>query len=750
MDVWARSGQALVFSAAILAGGCSAVKHIVDMKYPPVDPERAQLAATKAATAQLGSLASPNAYAAIAAKDLSTYLPRAIVVSLAMNPDSKDAGRLSNVKVELGKQEVVVRAEFDVVFDEQTSHAAGSLEIHCAAAVENGALVLRPAATGLIVTEVRYRKTARIVLDVVKPLINAAARHFLDNVSGAIGAQAVPIGMYEERAVDLKQEIDAALKKSLKDAPDGSPLRDLTVLNLQGSKVQINVALGRAAVLVDPDGVHAIGEVVSLNQTLFDQVHAEMKATAAGGPSAPFTSAQLAYLSGCPARSDDPALPPPANQRDVEYRDVCRALRARSLVAAPTPSGGPIADVRKDFAAAFPAFVTAFQAKAATLEKPSNLGWGASAIAVRRDAFTSILGDVLRQVSASGAVAVPDQSLGFRNTIYTDPAPDLKCDQNAGACHDFEHPPYHPRGCDSNCSGWELRCIGPSWARICSNYPSVDLACQARKIDCERLKAQEGAAYDLARAAAWTKWKVEHDACELVKAAKLTGCRINQGWLSSVAHLDVGEVRGTVHLGAPSLHLALGQVALAPNLTGLSLHLVASAGTKASADFTVVPHNLGTLACYKQFDGSVHADVTISVPDQQMSAALKSVQPKGDALSFVFTSSPFDFDVKSEPPTAKALIEQNAATLVTSCPVPASIAAGLLTNGWTAPVAIPAAIKIAQDIQVPGRSIHVDAKDFGFDVKPIAMTLGADEKGQPLVLSLAPSWFEGSVVFAKK
>ena len=87
----------LLLPVLLILCGCS-LKEAVDERYAPVDPLRAQLAATEAATKQLALLDKPNAYVALATKDLLERLPKALAVPLKTSkPDSKDADRKSVV-----------------------------------------------------------------------------------------------------------------------------------------------------------------------------------------------------------------------------------------------------------------------------------------------------------------------------------------------------------------------------------------------------------------------------------------------------------------------------------------------------------------------------------------------------------------------------------------------------------------------------------------------------------------------------
>lgn len=67
------------------------------------------------------------------------------------------------------------------------------------------------------------------------------------------------------------------------------------------------------------------------------------------------------------------------------------------------------------------------------------------------------------------------------------------------------------------------------------------------------------------------------------------------------------------------------------------------------------------------------------------------IRPHGDRV-----------EIKTVPPISKALMDQNAAALITSCPVPAALAVSIVTS-FLAPVAI----KLRENAIVSGKRITI-------------------------------------------
>jgi hypothetical protein len=162
----------------------------------------------------------------------------------------------------------------------------------------------------------------------------------------------------------------------------------------------------------------------------------------------------------------------------------------------------------------------------------------------------------------------------------------------------------------------------------------------------------------------------------------------------------------------------------------------------------VVPHNAGNLVCFKQMHLDLSANVNATVPEQRISMSLKEVKPDDKGLAFTFTSSPLDLEIKADPPPLRALVQKNAGTLIMSCPVPTALLTSITIVGG--PVGIAAAIKLNEQLGVQSRKIHIDPKDYSMNVPPQQIKIGEDAQKQPVKITIAPAWYDSSIVFYKK
>ncbi|HEX4955414.1 MAG TPA: hypothetical protein VF017_18640 [Thermoanaerobaculia bacterium] len=697
------------------------LRKAINVEFPPVHPVDHQLAAILAGRENLALVEEPNFYLGVAAKDVKAWLPKAVTARL--DPAGGHEVRASDIEVELGDQEVLVTANFDAIFDGEGSRAVGTATIHCALGIEGSALVLRPSATRLQLSRLRYKGTAGA--DALFPLINAALEPLLANLNGAIRAQAIPLTWAEDRTLDLRKELEGQLSAG---EPGGSAAQ-ASVVSFEAPPVHLRAALGRASVLVEPDGIHALGEIVSLTPELSENTLAELRGLVASAERARFTSNQLAVLASCPAHSDDAGLPPSTDGADAEFRSVCQALLPLTLLPRPTPSVSGAHARPEALAASLSDFRSSFSRAVTRVDPSAQLPAKSTRLVVSRAGLETLLNDALRQVAVSAELVLPTYGGSFNEVIRTEPAPDLKCTENAGPCEsDFHFRPYSPRGCDSDCAWY-------------------DLGCHGRKLDCERLKEQERLAYEVEKAAALAAWSLRKAACELIREAKMRGCEINQGWLEAVGNMEVGRIKGDWNVGSPQFAFRVGEVQLEDGLSALSAHLIGNGKTRAKATFRVTPFGVATLACYKEFDGAVEADVLLDNLDLRLAAGLQSVSRKGNELQFEFLTTGQKVSVALDPPPVRALLEQNAGTFLTSCPVAAGTVAAIAAVGGTDPVGVRTIIDLGQSLERSTFEFDVQEQRYPVTVKPFRLHLGTAPDGRELVLELVPEWNETSLGF---
>lgn len=337
---------------------------------------------------------------------------------------------------------------------------------------------------------------------------------------------------------------------------------------------------------------------------------------------------------------------------------------------------------------------------AVALEAVESATEDVSHISVKNDLVASIINEM---ASGPGAIlvdiSVPDVEQNFDIKINTGPAPDLNCTENARACSSrFDYPAYKPRGCKSKCGTrncWEIR-IGPYKDKKCVN--GIDLKCQARKLECESLKAKEKGAYEVAKAAAKAKWKIEKDACEVLKQLEKSGCELNQGWLEATQSMDVGRIKGRGRLHSSRASLSRVRVSVLPDLSKLTLDATVSGSTEVEASFVYTPFNAGHIACVAQWGDAVSASTSLKATDLHFEALLDR-QSSGEGIELVFRLEESKALIGVSPSPGEALLTQ-APGMILACPVPAAILGGIVTAEKVG-IEIPVEIPLGEVVELP-------------------------------------------------
>jgi hypothetical protein len=643
----ATAALSLFLAAAGRPQDLSNLMQLINQRFPPVHPADNQLAALHGAARDIEELGSMLLYAGVSQKDLQSFLPDDIHSKVA---------DLSHVTLTLGQQEVVVTGDFALRLSDGEVRITGEAEVHCAVSVEEAALVLRPSASGIEVQSIDRQGTE--APESLVSAINALLDRFLLNLNGAMQTQRVPLQLRSIQVIDTAQ-----LLKGL----------DL-VTAAQGTKIGVDVALGSSAVLIDPQGIHVLADALVLTQQELDTLE---RALAANAPEPSGPAAAMPLSVSAKALSPPPlcgSLPDYPDARVQRLRKLCRqqqttavAKKAKKLSAAPP--------AQEDLDALYHQYQKDFLDKAELIDHKENLFWDQTAVAISRRALAVDLNKVLNLAQASADLHFPRYEGETKMTLTTPEAPDLKCEQNAGACESvFQFRPYDPRGCDSDCK--TTNCVGPSWARICVD--GVDLACQGRKIDCERLKEQERLAYEAEKAAALAAWTARKDACELAKAVTLAGCQANQIWLNAAANQDIGEIQARWQADDGEMHLSFDGLQVGDDLGSFAVHTTVSGGASLGADFTFVPHNLGNLICQAQWSGRVHAAAHLPLTDINLTGILTSPKNEEGRLLLTFTFSGKDITYKIEPPPVLALLSQNPQIAAYCAPAAVANQVGIL------------------------------------------------------------------------
>ncbi len=711
LQVDRKRGLIIGFVVALSAAGCGSgftpLVKLANELYPPVDPADKQLAATESASGQLGALSSALLYAAVSARDLQGHLPDQIKIK---------AVSASTITVTTGDQEVIVAAGYEVEIPAEQIRIVGTAEVHCAAAVENSVLVLRPSASHVQVDRIDYKgkKTAESLL----PIVNAVLATFLNNLNGAIVDSKIPL------SATLLQSIDPrTLLASLK-----------TVSSVSGQPIALNIALGKTAVFIDHDGVHVLADAVVLSQARIPRIIAELNNLAATPPPSVFTSEQLALLSECGTLAE------PQNAEMKTFQAACATLVPRTVTATATSqqSGGS-ASVRAALSKATSQLRQLFVEKAGMIDSQQNLAWDRTTLALSRAALAADLNEALSQAQASASLVFPHFDGTLKQTIRTDPAPDLKCSENAGGCDsNFTFRPYNPRGCDSNCS--TNNCNTVLGVTVC--LPGIDLACLGRKTDCERLKEQERIQYESDKALAQVAFAGQKAACELLKAATKAGCQANQGWLDKVGGQDVGEIQAAWAEDDGEMDLTVKGIQVGGDFDSLTVHGLLAASALVGADFTLVPHNLGTVVCVAQWSGRVHAKARVAPMNIDMTAKLVSTSNQTDKLTLTFEVAELPVQLTLDPSPVAALIGQNP-QIALACPVPALVFGAIAGQaGAFNPVGVGAALKLGQAALKDTVEIKVPARQVTLEIPARTITIGREQ------VTLVPRWEAKSVVIS--
>lgn len=634
-------------------------------------PAQVQLDSIHAAADGLVLLGHPNVYATVGRDVLAVTLPRAVQAQVP---------EVSSLALDLGDQDIVATVGFDL--GDPGASVAGTVEIHLGVAIEDSALFLRP-----LVSRLQLGSSAVDGGDDASSLAE-----LLDSLNAALGAQRIPIELHSLYTVDPVQLFQ------------GIP----NLTRSSADKIQVDAALGRSVVMVDPDGIHLLAEVVNLTSSRAAAILAELKQVTVGG-GMPLTSNQLALLGECDRAGAAAGL--------AGFQELCATWSGHTLSGQGAGVGAGAAP-SEDVATAYASLRQKFLAAAAGLVRLGDVAWSKTALAVSRDFVAQSLNELLAGEHIEGSFAFPPFEPTFKETITTPDAPNLNCDNRRACPSVFDYPAYVPRGCESDC-GFDLGCIG-------------------RKVDCERLKASEGLAYDAARNAALGAWTAQKLACEAAKTAEELGCEANQSWLQAVGGQDFGEVAGHASIVGGYLDLIVESLTVGAELESLSMQASLHAQARIGADFQVTPHGLGNIVCLAEWSGRVEAVASVPTTEVVATSSLAPVKQDGSGVDLVFHTPPQSLGLELSPPPAEALLAQNP-QLALACPVPATIL-GTITGGFPA-TGLLFALPLDQLDLMDTVTFEVPAQDLALHLGTRTFDLFGSK------LTVTPSWQEHTIVF---
>lgn len=661
-------------------------------KFPPIHAAPHQLAAVQATQTQLNEgLQGPLLYASLSASDLQAHLPSDLSTRFE---EAEISGEVRVVGIELRDQEIVATVAFEVTPQALPIRVTGETEVHCVAAIELGALVLRSSFSTVRVTSVTV-PPEEIDIEFLKPVAEEILRGYLREVLQTFETRRVPLRLQGIEGFDLAMVL----------------ARVEGVADIDAEPIDVKVRLGAAALLVDPEGIHILADAVVLTPGVFASTVDKLRQNLELNQRPQLTPDELAVLGEC----GEPLLL--AEPLAVTFAAVCSAYAGLDPAKAPRPTVSA-EEAESTFQQAFADLKQGFMRKARDIEP--NIPWDRTVVAVSRTQLTKGLNEILPGVAVQATVRPPAFQAEIPpedRAVRTPPAPDLRCDQVGGACPSvFIYPPYEPRGCPSNCS-------------------TFDFGCHAWKVNCEILKQKEKTDYEAAKTAAQAIFAADKLRCEGEKAVQQGGCRINQEWLNTVADLDVGELRGGLELREIDLPLTVDQIRLGDDFETLDLRLTAKGSGEVAGNLSVIPHNLGHLVCLAQWDSTLTAQV--GLPEQQKVLHLQrtGASSEGDQLRLTYELAEIPLRLEVKPPPIKTFLERNVGQFALSCPVPTALGV-LLPTGLA--FALPIRNEILRDtfeVPIPARQI------------PIVIPSQEIWISEAQAVRIVPSWGQKSILF---
>jgi len=743
---WLKRGLFVVVVVLLAIGGVSvfhwwqdqALAEWLSGKLTPEEEASRTAAALRLTAASLDGLDDPNVYLFVATSDIDRLaegllgegIPLETPASFkslelkltSLRPDDGFLRLLLGIRGELAKPAIRFEGDLDL-------SVAPSFD---GAAIQLVPLSVVPEVRTVTVLGVTDREVLPEVLRVALAPVTKALLSHLTQLS-------IPVRLGFNDRLDLRRLLPAS-----------------TELSISSAEVPARLAFSGLVALPSQQGIHVLGQARAIGETEYQATRDALRALsdelADMPPPEPCPRCELAttlvseYWScleeslRCRSeRAFGGAQEPTRTLRPVELLVLAdlgesEDLGDRDAYAKLSPLLAPRASTEPTEAWT-PAGVRAlFQdvsrevtERAAALEDPSSPSTAGTRLAVQNAFVASVVNttaESLRPVTAG--LRLPDTEQPFKHKLNTGPAPDLNCADNARGCPSkFEYAGYHPRGCKSNCGTrncWEVK-IGWYKDKKCVN--GVDLKCQGRKIDCERLKSQEKASYETKKAAAWAAWKIEKDACEVQKELEKTGCEINQEWLNAMQDMDVGRVEGKGRFRDTEASLSGLRIDLSPDLSRLTLDTRVSGSTEIEASFVFTPLNAGHIACVAPWGDTVKATTRLRPIDLHLEARLDR-QASGSA-DLVFHLAEHKARLQMSPPPGEALLTQ-APGMTLACPMPASWLGTVVgvKRGLKIPVELPLIDEL--ELPIPERELRVPllAESFGTEKLPLRLSIGEE------------------------
>jgi hypothetical protein len=660
----------------------------------------------------LDHLKSPNIYAFVGRSTLAALSAKSDELAKsvpALGDLDQVTVRPKALRVE--DAELLVDLSFSAQVKTISALVDGTATIVAAPGFDGASLTFYPVDARVQVTDVRVG--SRTDSSVLPALINVAMRPLAAYLTSRVGSIAVPLELGVARDFDLAESFrgSAEIKK------------------IEDGKAHLYMAMESSAVLATADGLHIIAAAHLVPESDLNIAKGQFREAARKIPGPPpeatcpdcdFSLEKADEYIVCLRRSLDcradralkvtnrgSALTPVQSlalrQMAAGSESDRQAYTALSFLLTPTvrPTGAPIDDGQ--FGARFGAARQAVLKARDQVEPAASFSEGKTVIAVRKDLIASSLNNVASQMAPRAEFAIESRQEQFKQTIKTDPAPDLRCAVNQMGCpsnfdadYDRAHP-YTKLGCESNCD--VTNCV--DWGLLgkhCVTLP--DAGCLARKTACEIQKAAKDAEHAANKEAERIIWTAKKTSCETVKALQRAGCDLNQAWLNASQNTDLGEVKGNVVISSAGAQALLSDIQVSKTIDRLSLAVSVSGSADVNASFVFTPLNAGHLACVAQWGGDVRAKVSLPPTKIDLVATLndKESATTGD---LVYDLAEVETKVQTSPAPGIALLTQNP-QMALVCP---AVGAFVGAN----PVATGIALQLSDTVKVkvPARQIRL-------------------------------------------
>ncbi len=199
----------VVFAASGLSGCGTIVRHYVNAKYPPLSPERRQLAVIKNATDALPTL-HPNAFAFLSGDDLNNYVQLVLSSPLPLDDNANQwlvkSPSFKRPAVVLGEDELAFKTQFEIELTGTHSNIdfsgikiAGQIDVRlypevlAASDTKTATAVrLRPTVDSIEIYELDLSGSSHTTLywfeqrKILSSAINTALHAFRDNLNGQL------------------------------------------------------------------------------------------------------------------------------------------------------------------------------------------------------------------------------------------------------------------------------------------------------------------------------------------------------------------------------------------------------------------------------------------------------------------------------------------------------------------------------------------------------------------------------------